>query len=134
MPEHVRTARLVAVAVARRAGVDEALLDEVRLAVGEASSRAVHLHRRFCPQVPVRMVLIDEPPGFVVVVHDEAPTGDTAEGSDVLEDLAQAVELGTALPAGVGLAVVSSLVDDVDIVTGPAGAAVRMRWPILVRL
>ena len=40
-PAHVRTARLVAVAVARRAGVDEDVLDEVRLAVGEACSRAV---------------------------------------------------------------------------------------------
>ena len=40
-PRHVRTARLVAVAVARRAGVDEALLDEIRLAVGEACARAV---------------------------------------------------------------------------------------------
>jgi len=36
LPEHVRTARLVAAAVARRAGVDEAVLDELRLAVGEA--------------------------------------------------------------------------------------------------
>ena len=44
LPEHVRTARLVAAAVARRAGVDEAVLDEVRLAVGEACSRAVGLH------------------------------------------------------------------------------------------
>ena len=41
LPAHVRTARLVAAAVARRAGVDEAVLDEVRLAVGEACSRAV---------------------------------------------------------------------------------------------
>lgn len=39
LPEHVRTARLVAAAVARRAGVDEAVLDEVRLAVGEACTR-----------------------------------------------------------------------------------------------
>ena len=41
LPAHVRTARLVATAVARRSGVDETLLDEVRLAVGEACSRAV---------------------------------------------------------------------------------------------
>ena len=40
-PEHVRTARLVAVAVARRAGMDEARLDEIRLAVGEVCARAV---------------------------------------------------------------------------------------------
>ena len=32
-PVHVRTARLVGVAVARRAGVAEQLLDEVRLAM-----------------------------------------------------------------------------------------------------
>src|ERR1700712_5730227 len=49
LPAHVRTARLVATAVARRSGVDEALLDEVRLAVGEACSRAVEAHRRHCP-------------------------------------------------------------------------------------
>ena len=46
LPAHVRTARLIAVAVARRAGVAEDLLDEVRLAVGEACSRAVELHQR----------------------------------------------------------------------------------------
>ena len=40
-PEHVRTARLVAVAVARRAGMDEVRLDEIRLAVGEMCARAV---------------------------------------------------------------------------------------------
>jgi len=42
-PVHVRTARLVGVAVARRAGVAEELLDEVRLAIGEARTRAVAL-------------------------------------------------------------------------------------------
>ena len=44
LPVHVRTARLVATAVARRSGVAESLLDEVRLAVGEACSRAVEAH------------------------------------------------------------------------------------------
>ena len=42
---HVRTARLVGVAVARRAGVATELFDEIRLAIGEACSRAVALHR-----------------------------------------------------------------------------------------
>ena len=45
LPEHVRTARLVAVSLARRAGVDDETLDEVRLAVGEAATRAVGRHR-----------------------------------------------------------------------------------------
>src|SRR5215468_3531490 len=45
-PAYVRTVRLVAAAVARRAGVADELLDEVRLAIGEACTRAVALHRR----------------------------------------------------------------------------------------
>src|SRR5258708_40075656 len=57
LPAHVRTARLVATAVARRSGVPEALLDEVRLAVGEACSRAVEVHQEHCPAVPVRVEL-----------------------------------------------------------------------------
>ena len=59
LPAHVRTARLVATAVARRSGVDEALLDEVRLAVGEACSRAVEAHRRHCPGEPVKIEMTD---------------------------------------------------------------------------
>ncbi|MGI4894190.1 MAG: ATP-binding protein [Janthinobacterium lividum] len=39
--EHVRTARLVAVSVARRAGFAEEQLDEIRVAIGEACAQAV---------------------------------------------------------------------------------------------
>ena len=46
LPAHVRTARLIASAVARRVGIEAQVLDEVRLAVGEACTRAVELHRR----------------------------------------------------------------------------------------
>src|ERR1700678_2841011 len=73
LPAHVRTARLVATAVARRSGVDETLLDEVRLAVGEACSRAVEAHRRHCPTEPVRIELTDLGERFEVVVTDAAP-------------------------------------------------------------
>src|ERR1700693_4481107 len=74
LPAHVRTARLVATAVARRSGGDEALLDEVRLAVGEACSRAVEAHRRHCPAEPVRIEMTDADERFVVTVSDHAPT------------------------------------------------------------
>src|ERR1700678_90147 len=74
LPPHVRTARLVATAGARRSGVDESLLDEVRLAVGEACSRAVEAHRRHCPAEPVRIEMTDEDQRFVVTVSDPAPT------------------------------------------------------------
>src|SRR2546426_10653196 len=84
LPEHVRTARLVAAAVARRAGVDEAVLDEVRLAVGEACSRAVGLHQSAGIAAPVKVQLVEEEKQFSIEVGDEAPRsspGDGAPGS-----------------------------------------------------
>src|SRR5579859_4517293 len=75
LPAHVRTARLVAVAVARRSGVAESLLDEVRLAVGEACSRAVEAHRQYCPAEPVKIELTNTGGRFEVVVTDSAPAG-----------------------------------------------------------
>ena len=82
LPVHVRTARLVATAVARRSGVEEALLDEVRLAVGEACSRAVEAHQAQCPAEPVRIELTGADGRFEVVVTDAAiATVDAATGA-----------------------------------------------------
>lgn len=133
LPAHVRTARLVAAAVARRCGVEEAVLDEVRLAVGEACSRAVHLHLRHCPERPVQVTLDDDADAFRVVVRDEAPSED---GPGVaLEDLARSVDPDLdSVPPGVGLAVISGLVDDVSVEPSGRpdgnGLTVRMAWPV----
>ncbi|WP_037682691.1 ATP-binding protein [Streptomyces griseus] len=124
LPEHVRTARLVAAAVARRAGVDEAVLDEVRLAVGEACSRAVGLHRTSGVSEPVKVVLIEEEKQFSIEVGDEAPhavPGDRASGAP--DDDIEAEE------DDMGLAVISGLVDDVEVTTGAHGGQIRMTWP-----
>src|SRR4051794_8817466 len=72
VPAHVRTARLIAAAVARRIGIEGALLDEVRLAVGEACSRAVAVHQRHSPAVPVTLTIHDENDALVVTVADTA--------------------------------------------------------------
>jgi hypothetical protein len=82
LPAHVRTARLVATAVARRSGVAETLLDEVRLAVGEACSRAVEVHQEYCPAEPVRVALTGSPERFEVVVTNTAGRGDEVNGGD----------------------------------------------------
>jgi len=128
LPEHVRTARLVAAAVARRAGVDEAVLDEVRLAVGEACTRAVGLHQSSGTSAPVRVTLIEEEKQFSIEVGDEAPRaapGDKAPGArgdggdtDVESDEDE-----------MGLAVISGLVDDVEVTAGENGGLIRMSWP-----
>ena len=103
LPAHVRTARLVATAVARRSGVEESLLDEVRLAVGEACSRAVEAHRLHCPAEPVRIQLSDRDGRFEVVVTDAVPGGvdDAAAMRAALdESAARAPVPPTAVHAG----------------------------------
>lgn len=166
-PAHVRTARLVAVAVARRAGVAEGLFDELRLAVGEACSRAVALHRRHgCSQlivvemddaVTTRTPTAEPPPEpdrgrrFVVRVIDHAPP--EARSREQLTDPMSLVGVGLtgpaeptspqaraeaaqfaeeAVAAGVGLALLAGLVDDLDVSPTADGTAtvVRMSWPI----
>ena len=73
-PAHVRTARLVASAMARRSGVNEELLDDVRLAVGEACARAVRLHQRHGVDAPVILELTDGE-DFTIVVTDSVADG-----------------------------------------------------------
>ncbi|OIV35677.1 anti-sigma regulatory factor [Mangrovactinospora gilvigrisea] len=126
LPEHVRTARLVASAVARKAGVDEQLLDEVRLAVGEACSRAVALHQRGGVDTPVRVELEESEKRFSIEVGDAVPSqaavaaGDGGAAAEEDEDTGE-----------MGLAVISGLVDDVEIVGGDGGGTIRMSWPLV---
>src|SRR6202034_2411349 len=146
LPVHVRTARLVATAVARRSGVAESLLDEVRLAVGEACSRAVEAHQRHCPGQPIRVSLTDDGEQFQVVVTDAVqgsehdlpagvslPAGTGAEGGN---GAALGVGFGSAsggsgpvrMPGEVGLPVIAGLADDVRIAPAGPGTSVTMIW------
>jgi len=143
LPAHVRTARLVATAVARRSGVDEALLDEVRLAVGEACSRAVEAHRRHCPAEPVKIEMTDQGERFVVVVSDHAPTSTAPTAGTAAGTNGHGVSQGgpvaaatmvqgaddAGIPAGFGLAVISGLADDVRVWSTSSGVSVQMSWP-----
>jgi serine/threonine-protein kinase RsbW len=146
LPVHVRTARLVATAVARRRGVAESLLDEVRLAVGEACSRAVEAHQRHCPGQPIQVSLTDDGEQFQVVVTDavqgsehDLPAGvslpagtgagggnGAALGADFAVPSAASVPL--RLPEDVGLAVIAGLADDVRIASAEHGTSVTMIW------
>ncbi|GGY05170.1 ATP-binding protein [Streptomyces anandii] len=124
LPEHVRTARLVAAAVARRAGVDEAVLDEVRLAVGEACSRAVGLHQIGGISAPVKVMLIEEEKQFSIEVGDEAAHASHGPG-----DSPGAMDEAEAEEDEMGLAVISGLVDDVQVSAGEHGGSIKMTWP-----
>jgi serine/threonine-protein kinase RsbW len=139
LPVHVRTARLVATAVARRSGVEEALLDEVRLAVGEACSRAVEAHQAQCPAEPVRIELTGSDGRFEVVVTDAAiaapdpaastpgPAASWAGNGVANGDSAHTA--GGFPQEGLGLAVIAGLADDVQFTRTSAGLSIRMSWP-----
>lgn len=122
-PAHVRTVRLLAVTMARRAGVDESLLDEVRLAVNEACSRAVQRHRASGVPAPVAVAITETGGQFSVSVTDCVPSSEPPPAASAAGDLVL-----THAPE-VGLAVIAGLVDAVDIATGPDGVTVTMQWP-----
>ncbi|MFJ1800463.1 ATP-binding protein [Streptomyces sp. NPDC088180] len=140
-PEHVRTARLVAAAVARRAGVDEAVLDEVRLAVGEACSRAVGLHRSHGITEPVSVALTEEEKAFSIEVGDSVPGPGGDSAASAARNGSGASSASGAGPVRpdpetdgegedeMGLAVISGLVDDVEVRSGAGGGVIRMSWP-----
>jgi anti-sigma regulatory factor (Ser/Thr protein kinase) len=104
--EHVRTARLVAAAAARRAGFDDASVDDIRLAVGEAVARAVLRHGSAELTELVDVVITQDGPSFEVEVRDRSDASLPDEDD------------------GVSLALVSALVPD----SVHAGPSVRLRW------
>ena len=111
LPEHVRTARLVATSVARRLGMVDEALEGVRLAVGEACSRAVQRSEALAEPGPVHVQLVDDGGQLVVEVRDDAA--------------------GPAEPAGdLSLTLVEGLADHVALGAGPGGpgGCLRMEW------
>ena len=109
--EHVRTARLVAVAVARRAGLDEARLDEIRLAVGEMCARAVRRSSQAGVEGPVCVEIEDGGPVLGIAVTDYAAVGDNDDEA-------------------IALALVRGLADALSVGDGPGGegGSVQMGW------
>jgi anti-sigma regulatory factor (Ser/Thr protein kinase) len=127
---HVRTARLIAAAVARRSGVGEELLDEVRLAVGEACARAVRQHERHGMSAPVTVEFV-EGDRFRVAVVDRAaavPDGNGHSPSLVPGQAPWTDPSGDAL----GLALLGAVVQDLTVDPDPdaGGTRVTMSWPL----
>ncbi|HVT20607.1 MAG TPA: ATP-binding protein [Mycobacteriales bacterium] len=132
---HVRTARLIAISVARRARVDEEQLDEIRLAVGETCSRAVGVHISRGSDEPVTMRLSDDLNRFTVeVINVGTLADDPTAAMDLVEASSRALAEGAVdtdgMPTGFGLAVVSGLVEDLFVTSDAGMTTIRMSWPI----
>lgn len=112
-PEHVRVVRMVAGAAARRGGVPEEIIDEVRLAVGEAVARVVLRHRRAGVAADVLVSLRDDPEAFEVEIDDQTPVG--LQDSD----------------DGLSVALMSAVVPRTSITPSADGhQRIRLVWPL----
>jgi serine/threonine-protein kinase RsbW len=134
LPEHVRTARFIAASVARRAGVADGVLDEIKLAVSEACSLAVRFNLAHAPSSPVELRLIEEPTSFSVEVADSVgrrkPDADGELAFDLTTDEDRVDSGDLSGHERLGLAVISGLVDEVTVEYLAAGSVVTMTWPI----
>ena len=158
LPVNVRTARLVAAALGRRIGLDAVVIDEVKLAVGEACSRAVSVHQSAGVSESIVIEFRDDFDTLEISVLDCGPTGallpggGDAAGADagdvVAEEAAQLLESATisaqepayleravdvaSIAPRLGLAMIAGLVDDMSVEDRfePHGTVVTMRWPI----
>ena len=130
-PAHVRTARQIAVALARRSKVADETLDEIRLAVGEACALVVSLQSQVCPDEPVLLVFEDSA-GLAVDVRSTAPL-ETASGDAAFKLLADAIapspDATDELPVGAALAVLAELVPRLDLTTSGQGVRLALGWP-----
>lgn len=109
--DQVRLARMVAVAAASRAGIEAELLDDVRLAVGEAVAAAV-LRSEGATGLTVTIRMVESDSRLSIEVLDQA-------GADDRED------------EGFAMAVIQGLVPDVRVESSPEGGRrLVITWPL----
>jgi anti-sigma regulatory factor (Ser/Thr protein kinase) len=113
-PALVRTVRLVAAAVARRASSDEDVVEEVRLAVGEACARMVAAD-----------ATAEEPVTVTLSVDDQLHVEVTSTGPVVAEDAA-----GSDVDGVEPWALLRGLIDDFALERGEGSTSLRMSWPL----
>ena|SRR5690554_2220782 len=112
-PQYVRTARLVGVAVAHRAGVADGVLEDIRLAIGEACGRAVARQRRRGVTELIRVEMSDDGPYTVRVIDSAGRSGEDSDedGSDWMGDV-----------------LLAGLVEDLQVTKSDEGIEVCMSW------
>jgi hypothetical protein len=118
-PALVRTVRLVAASVARRAGRDEEFVEEVRLAAGEACAL-------FLGDEDARAGTPEELPVAVTITINDALSVDVSTQAVVsLED-----HPDSDLDGIEAWALLRGLIDDFKVSQDASQTTVSMRWPL----
>jgi len=114
-PEFVKLARCTAWTLAAQLEFVVSQADDIRLAVGEACTNAVeHVPADACEAILIRFLVAPE--SLTIEVVDDGPGFDASAPPDVEDDI-----------GGLGLVIIRSVMDDVDVVCDPkTGTCVRM--------
>jgi anti-sigma regulatory factor (Ser/Thr protein kinase) len=119
LPALLGTVRLVVGVVARKAGVDEEGVEDLKVAISETCAVAVNGLEGAGLSTPIELDLIEEADRFGVEVRDAAPAGE--RGAAVPPD-------GEVDDRQFGLALVDALVDGLDDIRLPGGGHRTRFW------
>ena len=121
--QHVALARLVVVSAARRVGMDEERVEDLRIAVSEATTNAILAHQRegSGERVSLRFGATDDGQ-FQVTISDTGP-GFEPQSDAELRDRDWSVE------GGLGVTLIRGLADHVEFVR-EAGMRVQLRFGV----
>jgi serine/threonine-protein kinase RsbW len=100
--QHVGLARLIVVTAARRAGVDEERVEDLRIAVSEATTNAILSHQREDSGAPVSLRFGSTEEGdFQVTIADEGRGFEPASADEIADrDAEDERDLGVTLIRG----------------------------------
>ena len=117
--QYVGLARLVVTVAARQAGMADERIEDLKIAVSEATTNAIVAHQRDAGDLPVVLSFGTTGNQFAVSIDDGAPTS-ADEGSAVGD---------WAPEGGLGITLIRGLADDVDF-GREAGNVVHMRFVV----
>jgi serine/threonine-protein kinase RsbW len=122
-PEYVRMARLTVAALARLREADDELVEDIKLAVSEACTRAVATNGASAPQEPVELLATVYDRALQVEVLDRGPGPDREVSGNPQELDTDELPFDSAL----AVPLIRGLVDEVGLAPRPGGGTrVRM--------
>ena len=119
--QYVGLARLVVTVAARQAGMADDRVEDLKIAVSEATTNAINAHRRYQQRIPVVLQFGPTDNGsFGVTIVDAGPG---------FELPPPAHDRDWTLEGGLGVTLIQGLADDVTFVRGE-GMRVHMRFKV----
>jgi serine/threonine-protein kinase RsbW len=120
---HVNLARMVVCSAARQAGMTEEKVEDLRIAVSEATTNAIVAHRREGKEEPVTLRFGEDGGGrFGVTVVDAGPGFEPVEPSAIHDR-------DWSLESGLGVTLIRGLTDEVTFLRD-GGMAVSMHFVV----